>query len=125
MRSLSEVIELGKSGKIPYPKLVDLLAEAEVKNYVTDVATRRITYFGLETPFVEQSPGSPLQIADDFNEKEVINAIKRTQKRETTYPQFLEEIAKAGIYKYEVDLIKREITYISKKGQYKELIPKI
>src|SRR3989338_2290933 len=113
--SIREVIEIGKSGKITYPELVNLLVKSGVTNYVADVTSRTITYFGKES-FVEQSPGGPLAISDNFSKERVILAIKRTQMRETTYPEFLEEIAKAGVYKYEVDLTARKIKYIAKEG---------
>lgn len=124
MNNLNEVLEIGKTGKLTYPELVDLLVKAGVMYYVVEVATRKITYFGSGEPFIEQVPGDLLVISSTFDESEVIRAIKRTQRKETNYSQFLEEIAKAGIYKYEVNLTERKIKYIAKTGAYEEQIPR-
>lgn len=102
-----------------YPTAFDALKAAGVEGYVMNAKTRSVTYHGLgekyTSPFGADIP--PLVVAGTFDKQGVITAIRRSQKRETTYGQFLAEISKAGVDMYQVDMQSRTVSYLGKKGE--------
>src|SRR5438477_3249350 len=82
-----------------YPQFFDALKRAGVDYYLANVERRRVTYFGGKNLWEERfgSAADPLTIAPALNREGMLQAITRNQNKETTYPQFLEELAAAGI----------------------------
>src|SRR5437879_86070 len=81
-----------------YPRIFDALKHAGVEYYVADVDRQRIAYYGGKH-FHEQRlvlGGAMLDVAPELNRDGLLQAIARTQSKETTYLQFLKEIAAAG-----------------------------
>src|SRR5579864_6864010 len=106
---------LRRSGKEqwPYPKLFESLKHGGVEYYVADVDRQRVVYYGGKNMYEQRlgSGGDMLAIAPELNKDALVEAIARNQRQETTYQEFLKEIAAAGIGRYRVDMHDRTITY--------------
>lgn len=99
--------------KWPYHYLFNSLKSIGIERYEVDVLNHEIKYVGQGGSIVEPPPADwvPLQAGEKFNLDGVKTAIKRSQAKEITYPQFLAEIAAAGIGFYRVDMKPRTVTY--------------
>jgi uncharacterized protein YbcV (DUF1398 family) len=109
-----------------YPQLFDFLKDSGVTGYETVVGKHEITYVSATEKYVAPPPPgfAPAVPAALFNVAEIKKAILRAQRRETTYTQFLAEIAAAGVHRYRVDMAARQIDYKGAKGEiYVEKIP--
>ena len=112
------------SGKIKYPRFVDLLAEAGVTRYAVEVMTHRITYYGAGgEAYVEQ--GAPVSETSlgSFDETKIRSAITAAQKGTVDFAGFLKKIHEAGIAAYEVNVRNRTIHYKGETESYREDIP--
>ena len=108
MFSKSRIEEISKQSKAerwPFPKTFETMKEAGVDYYDVDVATHQITYHGDDTSFTEDVPGFlNLQVAEHFEKQAVSDAIRHHQKEKTSYNDFLQSIANAGVKFYRVDM---------------------
>jgi uncharacterized protein YbcV (DUF1398 family) len=111
--------------KWSYPQVFDALKVSGVRYYITDVVRYEIEYFGDEESAVEEGPEGFRAEIGPYNEAKVIEAIRRTQRKETDYPTFLKEIAAAGITNYRVDMQDRTVSYFGNdpKNKYIEKVP--
>jgi uncharacterized protein YbcV (DUF1398 family) len=121
-----EIERRGAQEGWPYPRFFEALKEAGVLYYVRDVPRHVITYVGA----AEQHQALPpvgfrdLKTADRFDAQALKKALARIHRRETTYPQFLAEIAAAGVLSYRVDMAKRTVTYMGGQGEtFVERVP--
>jgi uncharacterized protein YbcV (DUF1398 family) len=126
----SKVIEniaaTSKVEKWPYPKIFNSLKDAGVEYYETKVANHEITYFGGGKSFQEpiSSKVATLTVSDQFNESAVQEAVRTNQSKGSTYMEFLEQIAGAGVDSYRVDMSERTVTYMGASGEkYIEKVP--
>jgi uncharacterized protein YbcV (DUF1398 family) len=63
-------------------------------------------------------------VADDFSYDLTVKAVKDTQQGKTNYPEFLNDLAKAGVRFYEATFTGNlRVTYIGAGGFYEEAIP--
>ena len=123
---IKKILAEAAAQKWPYPKVFDALKAAGVEYYETVVPRHEITYHGAGGQLKEGAPDGfqPVQAADQFNQPGVRAAILRTQRRETDYPQFLREIAAAGVHTYRVDMKDRTVSYKGARGElYVETVP--
>jgi uncharacterized protein YbcV (DUF1398 family) len=111
--------------KWSYPRVFDALKAAGVRYYITDAVRYEIEYFGDEVSALEEGPEGFRAEIGLYNEAKVIEAIRRTQRKETDYPTFLKELAAAGISNYRVDMQDRTVTYFGydPKHKYVEQVP--
>jgi uncharacterized protein YbcV (DUF1398 family) len=116
---IEEVFTKSKQERWPYPKVFKALKEAGVEFYETDVATHNIMYLGSGDTCAEPPPAGFVSLMPNpqFEPTGVQLAIKRNQSQQTIYPVFLEEIARAGVRKYRVDMYAGTVTYIGVAGQ--------
>ncbi|AFD07009.1 DUF1398 family protein [Solitalea canadensis] len=109
-----------------YPELVRQLIEVGIQSYTVDVATGSILY-RLEHGHTHLHEGTvqPRSIEEKFNRELTIKAIRDNQQGKTTYPEFMDGIAQAGVRFYEATLSGNEkrVTYIGYGGLYEEVIP--
>jgi len=123
---IEEIATKSKVEKWPYPKIFNSLKDAGVEHYETKVANHEITYFGGGKSFQEPitSEVVTLAISDQFNENAVQEAIRSNQSKGSTYMEFLEGIAGAGVNSYQVDMSERTVTYMAANGEkYVEKVP--
>ncbi len=123
-QSLQQVYKQATDNKWSYPQLFDALKSIGVERYEVDVLTYTVKYVGGKTSITHPAPVgfTPLS-AGKFDAAAFHVALKRSQKRESTYPQFLAEIAAAGIVWYRVDMGPRAVTYHGKDKRNKIVEP--
>jgi uncharacterized protein YbcV (DUF1398 family) len=109
-----------------YPDLAQSLIGIGIQSYTVDVVTGIILYRFVEgNNVIHADEVQSRQVAVRFDERLTIQAIRSNQQGVTTYPQFMDEIAKAGVRFYEATLngSNKRVTYIGAHGQYEETIP--
>lgn len=99
--------------KWPYPYLFNALKALGVERYEVDVPTHETRFVGGGATLVQKAPDgwTPLVPAKAYDLDALKAALGRVQAGETTYGQFLAEIAAAGIGFYRVDMRPRTVTY--------------
>lgn len=109
-----------------YPDLAQKLAQAGVQSYTVDVSSSIILYQLAEgeTELHSQSI-SPRGIVEAFDQELTIKAIRDNQQGKTDYPQFMEDMATAGVRFYCAILtgVNKRVVYVGIGGLYEELIP--
>jgi uncharacterized protein YbcV (DUF1398 family) len=124
-KRVEEIFTKSKQEKWPYPKIFDALKDAGVEHYETEVATHGIAYHGSGDSISEPPPPgfSPLKVSAHFDAAGVKLAIEQN-KTEPDYLAFLQEIARAGVVRYRVDMSARAVSYLGGAGQaYAEPVP--
>jgi uncharacterized protein YbcV (DUF1398 family) len=110
---------------VALPKIFDALKDAGVEHYETAVATHGIVYHGSEDSISEPLPPgfTPLKVSVNFDAAGVKLAIERN-KTKPDYMVFLQDIARAGVVRYRVDMSARAVSYLGGAGQaYVEPVP--
>lgn len=122
----TEKIQQAYASAKNYPDLAAKLIAAGVLSYVVDVSSKIILYrlADGETQLHEKTD-PPVAIAHNFNDELTVKAIRDNQQGKTTYPEFMQDIANAGVRFYEATLNGKSprVTYIGIGGYYDELIP--
>lgn len=123
--TFAEQIQEAQKTATSYPNLVSKLVSIGVQSYTVDVATGIILYrFGGGLHELHQQTGIQRIISEVFNYDLTLKAVKDTQQGKTKYPDFLNDIAKAGVRFYESTLTGNlRVTYIGAGGFYEEAIP--
>jgi uncharacterized protein YbcV (DUF1398 family) len=116
MFTLDQIRAISQEGvekKWSYPQLFEALKSIGVERYESNVLTHEIKYVGEGASLVMPPPDHwpRLVCASAYNEAELKTALKRVQNRETSYPEFLGQIAAAGVSFYRVDMKPRTVTY--------------
>lgn len=123
--SLSEKIQAAYAAAQNYPDLAAKLLAAGVLSYTVDTSSGLIIYRvdGGQIHLGDHA-SEPRAIARNFNEGLTIKAIRENQQGKTTYPEFMQGIADAGVRFYEASLKteKPNVTYIGIGGSYEEEI---
>lgn len=113
--SLQQVYKKAAENKWLYPRLFDALKDIGVERYDVDVLKFEITYVGSDTAITHPAPpGFTPHALGTFDAAVFKTALARAQKQETSYPQFLAEIAAAGIARYRVEMNTRTVAYHGK-----------
>ena len=122
---VEDVLELTKREQWPYPIVFNMLLEAGVTHYETNVGQFEIVYSGEGGELTDYGPNNFSVVpATRFDPEATKRAIQRSQRGETQYPEFLREIAAAGIHTYRVDMAARTVTYRGAQGEtYVESVP--
>lgn len=98
-----------------FPHLAEALRRAGVLRNIWFLPACESLYLTEAGPVVMQ--GSPLLTgAADvpaFDQQALIAALRADQAGESTFPEFLIASWRAGVVRYEVDLIQRTVTYFS------------
>jgi hypothetical protein len=91
-----------------------------VEWYSANLILRCSTHYGADGSS-HQTPWPEIklpEIGHVFVENMVITALRRIQRRESTYPDFLQEIAAAGVTYYTVHLQGRRAIYFGRHGDF-------
>lgn len=117
-KRVEEIFTTSKAEKWAYPKIFEALKDAGVEYYETNVATHDIVYHGSGGAIAEPPPPefTRLKPSASFAARGVKLAIERN-KSKPDYMAFLEEIARAGVVRYRVDMGAREVSYFGAAGQ--------
>lgn len=126
LEEIQEIYQRAESEKWPYHYLFNSLKSIGVERYEVNVKTHGIKYVGEGSSILSGTPenSSPVIIGATFNLEALKSAIEKVQRRETSYPQFLAEIAAAGVSFYRVDMKPRTVTYHgpTPKDKYVEIV---
>jgi uncharacterized protein YbcV (DUF1398 family) len=110
-----------------YPEVAQILIDAGVRLYHTDVRSHTIIYNTDQDYFADQGePAVPdtTPPADVFDQAGIVAAFASIERREVDYQGFLRQLWRAGVVEYEVSLIARRITYYGAHGEtHSETIP--
>jgi uncharacterized protein YbcV (DUF1398 family) len=124
-KRVEEIFTKSKLEKWAYPKIFDALKDAGVEYYEAEVATHSVIYHGSGDSIAEPPPPgfTPLKPSAAFDAVGVKLAIERN-KSKPDYMVFLQEIARAGVVRYRVDMGARAVSYLGAAGQaYVEPVP--
>lgn len=124
MEKIHEKIENCHKTCESYPELVKSFIEIGVRSYTVDVVTGTTLYRFDEGNNFLQSGDVFRKVNDQFDYDTTQLAIQENQQGKTTYPVFMDEIAKAGVRFYEATLTgdSKRVTYIGAGGKYEEPI---
>lgn len=124
--TIPEKIQAAYTSAKNYPDLAARLLAAGVLSYTVDTSSSLIIYrLAAGEIYLGGHLNGPLAIALNFDEALTIKAIRDNQQGKTTYPQFMQGIADAGVRFYEASLQtdRPRVTYIGIGGSYEEAIP--
>jgi len=127
MITLAHIQETSKTAR-SYPELAKIYHEIGIESYTVDTATDIICYRMANGHIVLNHPKhEPRIVATAFSKEAVIKAIEANIAGQTTYPEFMQAIAKAGVRLYEATLIgnNKRVTYIGITGSHEEKIPSV
>jgi len=124
---IKAVQERAVTEKWPYPYLFNSLKSIGIERYEVDVPTHEVKFVGEGASLSAPAPAgfNGLTVAPRLDPDGLKAAIARSQARETTYEEFLSEIAAAGVTFYRVDMRPRTITYhgIDRRHKHVEPVP--
>jgi uncharacterized protein YbcV (DUF1398 family) len=113
-----------KVGGFPY--LAETLRSAGVTRNLWSLPACQSLYLTKEGPVVMQGVPLVTGMADvpHFDQDALVTALRRDQAGESTFPEFLMAAWKAGVVSYEVDFVRRTVTYHGSDGEsYTESYP--
>lgn len=111
---------------ITFPEVVRKLVAAGVEFYYADLLQHRKTYYLPNGPAhtVQDEGMETYPVAADFSADDVSAAIKRIQRDEIQYREFLRLITAAGTATYSVYIAGKRAIYTGRKGDsYTEWFP--
>lgn len=111
-----------------FPFLAEVLRQAGVHTNQWHLPSCQ-SIFCLEDAAVVQQ-GTPLATGlmdiAPFNRDALIAAIRADQEGKSSFPEFLQASWQAGVVRYDVDFIRRHVTYFGVKGEsYREDYPAV
>jgi uncharacterized protein YbcV (DUF1398 family) len=106
-----------KVGGFPY--LAEVLRVAGVTRNTWTLPSCQSVYLTKEGPVVQQGPPLLNGSADipAFDREALIKALRTDQAGQSTFPDFLAAAWKAGIIRYDVDFVKRQVIYYCCNGE--------
>ena len=112
-----------------FPFLAECLRQAGVTHIIWSLPAVTSMYLMEDGEYLINQ-GTPLATGmmevPRFDQAAVIRAIRLDQAGESTFPQFLDAIWKAGAWGYDVDFKKRAVAYMGAKGEmYVESYPAV
>jgi uncharacterized protein YbcV (DUF1398 family) len=122
---LAEQIKEAYQTATSYPNLVTKLISIGVQSYTVEVANGIVLYrFNGGVHELHLQNSIVRVVMDEFNSDLTVKAVKDNQPGKTTFPEFLNDIAKAGVRFYEATFTGNlRVTYIGAGGFYEEAIP--
>lgn len=84
-----------------FPELALSFFRLGMHSYTVDVGSGATLYRSLEGEIVQLPGGPGVPVTAPFNAEATLTAIRRNQKGETDYPGFMQDIAAAGVKRYE------------------------
>ncbi len=106
-----------------FPFLAEVLRQSGVIRNIWSLPSCQSLFLTKDGPVAVQ--GEPLvkDMVDvpKFNQDALVHALRIDQAGKSTFPEFLNATWKAGVVSYDVDFIKRTVTYFGSEGEsYKE-----
>lgn len=109
-----------------FPAYARDLKALGLEGYHSYVSDGRVIYYGTDGYFLDGGAIYPeLPVAEIINGGSFKERLKAHQQGQSTYPEFVQDCASAGVEKWEVDLKKMTCTYFDRFGgtMLEEAIP--
>lgn len=127
INNLEKILKHAKDTKQSYPMTFHQLKEAGVEVYEIHLETYKNIYRGSFGTWSENPPEgySALMIADSFSRDEVMTSLRRHQSGQTSFMEWLSEMAQAGVSHYRVDMDKKTVFYydVAESNVHEEMVP--
>lgn len=125
LEEIQTIQQRAAAEKWSYPYLFNSLKAAGIERYEVNVLTHETKFVGGGTSVIQPPPADFQTLtAGAYNVDGVKAALRKVQAGETNYPQFLADIAAAGVSFYRVDMKPRTVTYHGPKPyKYVETVP--
>jgi uncharacterized protein YbcV (DUF1398 family) len=122
---VEECAKLSEEEKITFPEVVERLNKAGVESYAVNMLVpNKIYYAGNKAHVVPLKIKAALNVAADFNQDHIVQALHDIQSKKIGYQEFLKLIMEGGVISYFVYIKGRKAVYCGKHGeQYTELFP--
>ena len=113
---IKEIAKVSKAEKWPFPKILTAWKEAGVEEYAVDLSRGTITYYSNGSELTDGDVPALKNLPDcgRFDPNALKEAIHVHQVKRTSYTEVIQEIVKAGVAHYRVDVIARTCTYFGK-----------
>jgi len=111
-----------------FPFLAEALRQAGITMNRWYLPSCQSIYMMSEGSVVQQGPTLITGTHDvpKFNREALIVAIRKDQRGESTFPEFLQNAWNAGVVSYDADFVKRHVIYFGVNGEsYLEEYPEI
>ncbi len=106
------------AGTRNFGEIVGTLIEAGVESYYADFRAKATTYYTPSGEAVAVALHAPQEaVADAFDSAAMQAAVRRAQRGEVKYPEFLQLSYKAGCVGYMVWIAGRHVTYFGRRGE--------
>lgn len=122
------ILDQAHEQKWPFLQQFEALKHVGVTSYEVVPATYNLVFYG--TFGIWRTRQAPDTIADvtaatEFNQEALLQALNQRMEKKSTYVEFLQHIAHAGIDRYVVDMADRTVTYygIDEEHYYVQYIP--
>jgi uncharacterized protein YbcV (DUF1398 family) len=114
-------------GKHTFPEHLAQLKPLGINSYLIDLENLKAHYYGeKEIDLVYNLPLSmKINVGGQWFPEAIKEAIHKVQKKELTYPYFLDAIAKAGVKRYSVDLLMKMTVYYGAHNEFIEPFPRV
>ncbi|MFA6915991.1 MAG: DUF1398 family protein [Parachlamydiales bacterium] len=125
-KAILSISEKGRLGHWPYPKIYRAYKDLGLEGYSVEVETHTVTFFCKDQIIKEvvNMGGEKLLIAPFHDKAKIEEAIEYNQTQGGSYPQFLKDIAAAGVMLYRVQMKDDTIHYLGMNGEdYVEGVP--
>ncbi|WP_127582155.1 DUF1398 family protein [Paenibacillus koleovorans] len=129
VEQVKQISENSKREKWPYPRTFQAFREAGVVSYRNMLADHTTVFFGGDgTSYEEMAPegaGPGLAVADMYDGEAVRRDLAHHQQHRTPYVEFVQDMARAGVRYYEVNMERRVVIYTSGRAgeSYTEDVP--
>lgn len=116
MKNIEQIVNQAKKDQWPYPKTFDALKEAGVVSYAVHFSqVYKAEYKGTFGSWFESAPEGyhPISVSSEFSGEGVKTAIIRHMEKKTSYVECIQELGRAGVSHYLVDMNARTVTYFN------------
>lgn len=124
---IQKLIKETSEGKHTFPEHLVKLQPLGIKSYLIDLEHSKAHYYGeKEVDLVYNLPiKDKFTVSSDWSPETIKEAILKVQKKELTYPRFLDAIAKAGVKRYTVDMLMKMTIYYGAQHEFIEPFPRV
>lgn len=114
---MQQALHGSEAGQFTFPQAVGLLREAGVESYEVDLLHGDDTfYLSSGETHIEPLQHTGTTVAEDFNQPQVVAAIRAAQADQIRYPEFLRRITAAGVANYRTYITGARVLYLGRKG---------
>lgn len=117
-RMIEECTRGALTGALTFPEIVGRLTEGGVERYHADYSRQEITYYFPDgDSLVVASPHADHATAVEFSPSDVEAAVRRSQRNEHSYTDFIRKTMAAGCVGYFVQITGRRVIYFGRRGE--------